>query len=87
MGPQIEALFADDKVSTNSCGTPKRPSILVSKMVPIWVQELGSEFGFAVGHVCKRKVALHVSLGVVAAPVPGTSVASLSQLFHGHCVS
>ena len=83
----MEALFVDAKVSTNSCGTPKRPSILVSKMVPIWVQELGSEFGFAVGHVCKRKVALHVSLGVVAAPVQRTSVASLSQLFHGHCVS
>ena len=87
MGPQIEALFVDAKVSTNSCGTPKRPSILVLNMVPPWVPELGSEFGFAVGHVCKRKVALHVSLGVVAAPVPRTSVASLSQLFHGHCVS
>ena len=56
MGPQIEALFVDAKVSTNSCGTPKRPSILVPNMVPTWVPELGFEFGFAVGHVLMRKV-------------------------------
>ena len=75
----MEPLFADAKVSTNSCGTPGRPSFLAPNMVPTWVPELGSEFWFAVGHVCMRKVLLNVSLGVVAAAVPGTSVGSLSQ--------
>ena len=64
----MEPLFADAKVSANSCGTPGRPSFLAPNMVPIWVPELGSELWFAVGHVCMRKVLLNVSLGVVAAP-------------------
>ena len=79
MVPQMEPLFKDAKVSTNSCGTPGRPSFLAPNMVPIWVPELGSELWFAAGHVCMRKVLLNVSLGVVAAAVPGTSVGSLFQ--------
>ena len=64
----MEPLFADAKVSTNSCGTPGRPSFLAPNVVSIWVPELGSELWFAAGHVCVRKVLLNVSLGVVAAP-------------------
>ena len=79
LGPQTEALFADAKVSANSCGTPGRPSFLAPNMVSILVPDLGSELWFAAGHVCMRKVFLNVSLGVVAAAFPGTSVGSLFQ--------
>ena len=48
---------------------------------PMWVPELGFEFCSAMGHVCLRKVLLHVCLGVGVATVSGTSVRSLSHRF------
>ena len=71
----------------NCCGRFYRPSCLAPNVVPTWVLELGSEFWFALGHVCMRKVLLNVSCGVFAAAVPGTPVGSLSSRFHGNCVS
>ena len=48
----MEALFADAKVSTNSCGTFGRPWFLAPKMVPILGPDLVSELRSALGDVC-----------------------------------
>ena len=52
LGPQMEALFADAKVSTNSCGTFGRPWFLAPKMVSILGPDLVSELRSALGDVC-----------------------------------
>ena len=74
----MEALFADAKVSTNSCGTFGRPWFLAPKMVSILGPDLVSELWSAVGHVFMRKVLLNVCLGGGAAAIPDTLVGSLS---------